>query len=140
MPLLANNFIESYRKQLGYGDLQLSTSACEILSTYKWPGNVRELKNVMERAVVLSRGLKIAEEHLPQEIFFETPQPGLPENTPHSAEGLEDCISRLEIRMINQALQNSDGNKAKAARNLKISERTLWYKLKKYKIHAVNED
>ena len=138
--LLANNFIESYRKQLGYGDLQLSTSACEILSTYKWPGNVRELKNVMERAVVLSRGLKIAEEHLPQEIFFETPQPGLPENTPHSAEGLEDCISRLEIRMINQALQNSDGNKAKAARNLKISERTLWYKLKKYKIHAVNED
>jgi two-component system response regulator AtoC len=138
--LLANNFTESFRKQLGYKELQLSTTACELLTTYKWPGNVRELKNVMERAVVLSRGAKIAEEHLPQEFFIESTPENLPDYPLDSAEGLEDCISNLEIRMINRALQSCDGNKAKAARSLEISERTLWYKLKKYKIHTVNED
>jgi two-component system response regulator AtoC len=144
--LLANTFVETYRKQLGYRELQLSTTACEILTHYKWPGNVRELKNVMERAVVLSRGEKIAEEHLPQEMFFAPPletaqieHHGYTERL-EDDKGLEDCIGTLEIRMINKALQNADGNKAKAARNLKISERTLWYKLKKYKIHSSNED
>jgi two-component system response regulator AtoC len=144
--LLANNFVETYRKQLGYRELQLSTTACEILTHYKWPGNVRELKNIMERAVVLSRGAKIAEEHLPQEMFFAPPQEtaqienhGYTEGL-EDGKGLEDCIGTLEVRMINRALQNADGNKAKAARNLQISERTLWYKLKKYKIHSSNED
>ncbi|MDD4913715.1 MAG: sigma-54 dependent transcriptional regulator [Methylococcales bacterium] len=138
--LLANNFVETYRKQMGYRELQLSTAACEILTAYNWPGNVRELKNIMERAVVLSRGAKIAEEHLPQEIFFENPQERkIAIENQDCAEGLEDCISDLEIRMINRALQNADGNKAKAARGLKISERTLWYKLKKYKINSIEE-
>jgi|GEM_PF-5665120 DNA-binding NtrC family response regulator len=57
---------------MGYPELQLSVSACEMLTVYDWPGNVRELKNIMERAVVLSQGGKINEEHLPQE-FFSTP-------------------------------------------------------------------
>lgn len=137
--LLANNFIDTFRKQLGYRELQLSTAACEILSAYTWPGNVRELKNVMERAVVLSGGAKIAEEHLPHEIFFRSAPEQPAADTPDCAEGLEDCISAVEVRMINRALQNAGGNKAKAARSLKISERTLWYKLKKYKIHSAEE-
>jgi len=42
--------------------------------------------------------------------------------------------------MINKALQDAEGNKAKAARSLEISERTLWYKLKKYKINFANPE
>jgi transcriptional regulator with PAS, ATPase and Fis domain len=123
---------------MGYPELQLSTAACEILTTYNWPGNVRELKNIIERAVVLSRGGKIDEEHLPHKIIFEEPQQEiLPENHENN---LEDCVTDLEIRMIAKALQNAEGNKAKAARNLKISERTLWYKLKKYKMGATNAE
>jgi two-component system response regulator AtoC len=130
--LLANSFIEKYRKQMGYPALQLSAAACELLTTYSWPGNVRELENIIERAVVLSGGGKIHEQHLPHEIIFEMPQEDiLPENRDTDMEG---CVSNLEIRMITAALQNAEGNKAKAARNLKISERTLWYKLKKYSI------
>lgn len=136
--LLANAFIEKYRKKMGYPELQLSATACEILTNYNWPGNVRELENIIERAVVLSRGGKIKEEHLPHEIIFEELQDDiLPKNQDNN---LEDCVANLEIRMIKNALQNAGGNKAKAARNLKISERTLWYKLKKYKMAATNTE
>lgn len=142
--LLANNFIEKYRKQMGLPELHLSTAACEILTSYRWPGNVRELKNIMERAVVLSRGGKIDEEHLPQEIFFEESVEDQPNSNKELNEtnekDLEECVSNLEIRMINRALKNAEGNKAKAARNLNISERTLWYKLKKYKLGAITEE
>jgi two-component system, NtrC family, response regulator AtoC len=136
--LLANSFIEKYRKQMGYPALQLSAAACELLTIYSWPGNVRELENIIERAVVLSGGGKIHEQHLPHEITIETPQEDiLPENQDTDMEG---CVSNLEIRMITAALQQTEGNKAKAARNLKISERTLWYKLKKYNIGAAHAE
>jgi len=52
--------------------------------------------------------------------------------------GLESNVERLEIRLLTQALTISADNKAKAARLLKISERTLWYKLKKYGINKVD--
>jgi two-component system, NtrC family, response regulator AtoC len=134
--LLAKNFIEKYCKQMGYPALQLSSNACERLTTYSWPGNVRELENIIERAVVLSRGGKIHEKHLPHEVNFEEPQQDI--MLENGDTDLEGCVSNLEIRMITSALQNAEGNKAKAARNLKISERTLWYKLKKYKIGSAN--
>ncbi|MGD0961138.1 MAG: sigma-54 dependent transcriptional regulator [Methylomonas sp.] len=133
--LLANNFVEKFRKQMGYADLRLSTVACEILTAYKWPGNVRELKNIIERAVVLSHGGEIGEEHLPHEILFEESRPSIPvKNMEFNEDDLETRVADLEMRMINKALQQSEGNKAKAARMLKISERTLWYKLKKYNL------
>lgn len=134
--LLADSFIEKYRKQLGYPLTTLSNAAGRILTTYDWPGNVRELENIIERAVVLSRGGIINEEHLPHEILLEKPQQQTAPD--YQNDDLEDSVANLEIQLINRALQNADGNKAKAARNLNISERTLWYKLKKYKLGASN--
>jgi two-component system, NtrC family, response regulator AtoC len=137
--LLAHSFIEKYRKQLGYPALQLSTAACEILTAYHWPGNVRELENIIERAVVLSRGGKIDEEHLPQELSFEEEEQ--PNILPKCQENdLESSVANLEISMIKNALKNAAGNKSKAARSLNISERTLWYKFKKYKIDATDTE
>jgi len=123
---------------MGYSGQQLSTAACEMLCAYNWPGNVRELENIIERAIVLSRGGKIDEEHLPNEIIAEATKPvKLEENYGNN---LEQCVADLETRMINKALQDAEGNKAKAARSLEISERTLWYKLKKYKINFANPE
>ena len=136
--LLANKFVERYSKKMGYSGQQLSTAACEMLCAYNWPGNVRELENIIERAIVLSRGGKIDEEHLPNEIIAEATKPvKLEENYGNN---LEQCVADLETRMINKALQDAEGNKAKAARSLEISERTLWYKLKKYKINFANPE
>jgi two-component system response regulator AtoC len=133
--LLATSFIEKYRQQMGFPALQLTPAACDMLLAYKWPGNVRELKNIMERAVVLSSGGNIGEEHLPHEIVFEDlQQEKQAESFEINQKSLDAAVASLEIRMIKKALETSDGNKAKTARTLQISERTLWYKLKKYKL------
>jgi two-component system response regulator AtoC len=139
--LLANNFIETFRLQMGLPDIRLTNSACEILTSYSWPGNIRELKNIMERAVVLSRNGEINEEHLPHELIYGDNKSQLPCESSAPIEtnnDLDGSVAELEIRMITKALQLADGNKARAARHLKISERTLWYKLKKYSISAAN--
>ena len=136
--LLAEKFIEKFSKKMGYKGLQLPDSSSEILTAYSWPGNVRELENIIERAVVLSRGSKMGMEHLPQEMIFTQPKQ---ENLPISHKiDLEKSVANLEWKMIASALENAEGNKAKAARNLNISERTLWYKLKKYKLVTPNPE
>jgi two-component system response regulator AtoC len=103
------------------------------LFTYSWPGNVRELENVMERAVVLSRSTLLDAGQLPPEITRPSPPPAA---TAHPATredlDLDLRVAELETRLIGLALEKTGDNKAKAARLLNVSERTLWYKLKKY--------
>jgi len=130
--LLTRRFIEQYCKQMGIPALHLSETACNHLTAYQWPGNVRELKNVIERAVVLHRNGTIAEEFLPQQMALKETHQAIPYEC--ESNDLEGCVAELEIRLINRALQKAHGNKAKAARTLNISERTLWYKLKKYNL------
>jgi two-component system response regulator AtoC len=129
IPLLARHFLEKYGAQLGCGAGRLSDAAQAALTGYPWPGNVRELENVMERAVVLSRGGTVEAGHLPLEITRPAPTPAGAEDDDFD---LEAQVARLEKRLLAGALAKSGDNKARAARLLKISERTLWYKLKKY--------
>lgn len=136
--LLARHFIEKYRHSLGRGPANLSAEVVQVLLTYAWPGNVRELENMMERAVVLSQGHEIDIRHLPQEILFTSSAELSAQTTFDENLDLEAQVSKLEIGLLNKALAAADGNKAKAARILKISERTLWYKIKKYDLKANN--
>ena len=109
----------------------ITNQALDCLTSYDWPGNIRELHNVLERAVVLSQGKTIAAEHLPQEIAktISTPQPQ--QTIAMQSLHLNPAIEKLEKEIIQLALQQAQGNRAKAARLLEISERSLWYKLKK---------
>ena len=92
---LALHFLVQLGAEMGYKDTVFSNDALHILRTYSWPGNVRELRNVVERALVLSRGQHILPMHLPQELkslsqpaasYQETPHkedtPAARENTP----------------------------------------------------------
>lgn len=135
IPLLARHFLVKYRRSLGGDCFTMSDEATRALMAYPWPGNVRELENMMERAVVLSQGAEVGIRHLPQEI--QSPQPSeLSSPAVEIAEDmdLEARVEQLERQLLNKALSESAGNKAKAARILKISERTLWYKIKKYEL------
>ncbi len=133
IPLLVQHFLEHHGTKLGYERLQISDQALQSLQQYDWPGNVRELENVLERAAVLSRGKPIDSTHLPQEIVVPSARlsvaerPALPESI-----SLPQAIEHLEREFIAKALAQTDGNKAKAARILDMSERALWYKVKKY--------
>jgi two-component system response regulator AtoC len=133
IPLLADHFIEKHETRLGRGHPTLSAAALVKLQGYAWPGNVRELENVIERALVLSRGEQIDVQHLPREIVSPA-EPAAPAvSVPLSPSlSLLPAVEKLEKAFIAQALQQAAGNKAKAARLLEISERAVWYKIKKY--------
>ncbi|MGR9053879.1 MAG: sigma 54-interacting transcriptional regulator, partial [Gammaproteobacteria bacterium] len=138
--LLAEHFLHKYADEFGYPCQGMDREAAEWLKHYRWPGNVRELENMMERAVVLSSGKTVGLKHLPN---FCRPARELPtadtENGPERYETVQDIaltprVEQLERALINEALRRSNGNKAKAAQLLKISERSFWYKIKKYGI------
>ncbi len=133
---LAQHFIEKHALDIGYpvSTPLLSESAIEYLRAYPWPGNVREMENIMERAVVLSMGKTIDVNHLPGEIVntIKRTSATLPDIQRFDNLALQDQVEDLEKKLIKQALLKTADNKAKAAHLLQISERSLWYKVKKY--------
>lgn len=131
---LANHFLQKHAADFGFQfpDIQKEVEA-ELVS-YSWPGNVRELENMMERAIVLSGGETISLEHVLMDRGEESQV--LPENISIKEEGnesgLNSQVEELEKQLIQQTLDKTNNNKAAAAQLLKISERSLWYKIKKY--------
>ncbi len=128
--------VEHFIAKLGHATAhtRLTARALEGLLAYPWPGNVRELENMVERALILSGGEPLDEQH-----FLLQARPGdtrpvpsaLPAESPKAPAALNQAVEDLEARLIDDALAQAQGNKAKAAALLDISERTLWYKLKK---------
>ena len=113
----------------------LSAAVLDHLQGYSWPGNVRELANMVERALILSGGQPLQPGHFPLDSAtgtVSTAIPGtdggaLPEDL-----NLDQAVEALETRLITEALRRGGGNKTRAAQLLQISERSVWYKLKKY--------
>lgn len=135
IPALARHFLEKYATELGRKVPRLDADALRCLTDYAWPGNVRELQNVMERASVLCTGDTVARAQLPADIA----QPAAPAAASPAAVptapvslALNPQVEALEKQLIQQALERSGNNKAAAARLLEISERALWYKIKRY--------
>jgi two-component system response regulator AtoC len=128
---LAHFFLEKHARDFGFSFNGIENDAEACLTAYNWPGNVRELENMMERAIVLSNGKTIAIGHLPGDVLDDVSpiQPPLPDHLPM---GLSQQVEQLEKQLIQQALTKTGDNKAKAAQLLEISERSLWYKIKKY--------
>lgn len=124
--LLSNFFIKNR-------GVTISDAAMMQLQGYDWPGNVRELENILERAAILSSFSIIESQHLPSDIS------GDHKTITEEAE-IENKLSipaltqQLEKKLIVEAITNCNGNKAKAARLLEISERSLWNKLDKYNL------
>ena len=117
--LLADHFLEHYRRQIGRSELRLSEDTRELLIRHDWPGNVRELKNAIERAVVLSR----SEELEPRDLGIDLPRTSAP------AEGRLMTLAEAELRHIVAVLDHLGGNKTQACRVLGIGRGTLYKKL-----------
>lgn len=135
VPLLADYFLHKYSLELGRSTPALSSQALARLEAYAWPGNVRELENLMERAAVLCRGDEVTADHLPAELArtgqVSTPSLDVPAGIDELLP-MKDQVEALERKLIEAALARSDNSKAAAARLLEISERALWYKIKRY--------
>jgi len=142
VPLLANHFLTIFRKQHGKKIAAISDQALECMARYSWPGNVRELKHVMERACVLCDGPLLLLKHLPDELqrpIVKEVQPTVvsPLSVPESnlTEPFSTSLQVLaEDKKILEALRQTGGNKAKAAKLLGIARSTLYRQMQRYNI------
>ncbi len=122
--LFANFFLDQANEDLEKQVVGFSDEATEAFKNYSWPGNLRELKNMVKRAVLLTQGDIIPLKVLPHEI-------SVAKSTDESY-GL--FKNKNEESLILDALDKAQGNKSKAARILDIDRKTLYNKLKQYKI------
>ncbi|MFV1921221.1 MAG: sigma-54-dependent transcriptional regulator [Methylotenera sp.] len=113
---------------------QISEAALSQLEHYDWPGNVRELENVLERAAILSGGAAIESQHLPRDLVGEDVSMPKPDMKLENNLSIPAHTQQLERKLIIEAIEACNGNKAKAAKLLEISERSLWYKLDQYQL------
>ncbi len=138
LPLLVAHLLERAAQRLWRAPATISPEALRCLWTYSWPGNIRELQHVLEAAMVLSDGV-ILPEHLSPAIQRGGPVSGTaasPFATSSSSGSLDDVLAEGERRLILDALQKASGVQARAAKLLGISERSLWYRVKKLRIQV----
>jgi Nif-specific regulatory protein len=127
--LLADFFVEKFNGKHKKDVRRISTPAIDMLMQYHWPGNVRELENSVERAVLLCTDRVIHSHHLPPTL-----QTGEQSGTVPSL-SLEGAIQNYEKELLIDALKNSGGNMAEAARLLRTSERVVSYSVRKLRIN-----
>ncbi len=127
--LLLNHFIRHFAAAHKLQAPTLANRTMARLLEHDWPGNVRELRNVCERLCILLAGRQIEEDNLPDEIAKNNRAMGefiLPE------EGVE--LEQIEIDLIQQALDRTQGNRSNSAKLLGISRDTLLYRMQKYNL------
>ena len=136
IPFLVAHFVGKYSRKLDRNIKEVDPEAMRVLYSYNWPGNVRELENVIESALVMSRGSTIKKPDLPSELKKHNPTLEESETIISMDSGLMDTLDAIEEKMIRQALKQSGNVQAQAAKMLGISRSNLQYKLKKYGIHS----
>ncbi len=118
IPQLIEHYCRHFSEKFGKPLKGVLHRAMHILLHHSWPGNVRELEHALEHGALLCPGEKIGMEHLPSELLS------------HNEELITSLNSMgLDRKMLIQALQDAQGNKTRAARNLGISRRTIYRKL-----------
>ena len=143
VPLLVNHFLKKYSDRMGKDVQEISSYAMQVLMEYDFPGNVRELENIIERGVALESSNII----LPESLTLSTyKKEGKPDGKSAEAfvsvqteaelysKGLDAIMATLEKEMIEHAIAKTDNSKIQAAELLKISFRSLRYKVQKYDI------
>ncbi len=128
---LAEHYLQAFSREYERPVQRISTPAIDLMLQYHWPGNIRELKNVMERAVLVCDDATLRAHHLPASLqTASTCHQGQDGSRP----GLEETVARVEQEFIVDALKASHGNIHQAARDLGITYRVIYYKMKKYGI------
>ena len=132
IPALVEHFLDKFAALYGKPIVGVDRKALKRLVDLPWPGNVRQLENFLEQAFVLAEGTSLTERDLfanegvaitPIASMSSAYEPGLP-------------LREVERRHILRTLQKVGGNRTEAARQLRISLRSLQYKLKEYVAEA----
>ncbi len=143
VPLLTNKLLEELKDRYNRGDIQVAQESIKLLESHHWPGNIREMSNALEYAMVHLDGTVILPHHLPPEITNArmgatrgtsadlATTPATLQEQPSSSY-YRPTHPDTEKNQIILALEESGGNRSKAAKILGMSRTTLWKRLKQY--------
>jgi two-component system response regulator AtoC len=138
IPLLAATFLRELRAEMDKPVEGFSDQAMAVMCGYAWPGNVRELRNAVERSLLTCRSDVIELRDLPNTVA-EGDDQGRDENAllgDVQKVGLDEWLQDLERHAIIETLKECDGVQVNAAKELGISERSLWHRIKKLQIQV----
>lgn len=128
---LADFFVKKYAAATGTTIQGITKPALKLLLNYSWPGNVRQLESLIERGVLMAEGNMITPEDLPSELHEGAAGSGrLPFEFP--ADGIS--FEELERELIVKAMERADWTISRAAPLLRMSYKTLQYRLEKFGI------
>jgi DNA-binding NtrC family response regulator len=131
IPLLVQHFLDVMHQERGTRVDSISEEAMALLCRYDWPGNVRELENLIERLSVLRGEGEIRVEDLPANLR-ERPTVALATpSVPETGLDFREVVDQFESELIRQALEQTQGNKNRAAQLLGLNRTTLLEKIKK---------
>ena len=126
--ILACHFAKQTVKRYGLKAPVFTSDAEQALMNYSWPGNVREMRHLLERVVLLNGGGELTSDMLAL-------VPRSRKTEPDAAEGLTDMtLDSAEMLLIKQALERTNGNVSRAARELGTTRMALRYRMKKYNL------
>jgi two-component system response regulator PilR (NtrC family) len=129
IPLLAEYFLDKYRKQMNKNIKGISNDAMRALMNHEWKGEIRELENVIERSVIFCNEDFISVKNLPAQFQSDT------EPSDYSPSGsLDESVKRFEKEIIIRALEANEFNKEKTADALQVGLSTLYRKMKELDI------
>jgi DNA-binding NtrC family response regulator len=130
IPLLLKHYLREFAGNNAL--VRFSREAEQSLQSYNWPGNVRELENCCQRLALLHPGQLLQADALPEAMRPEATVTEHPFQLP--ASGID--LAKVELDLIEQALEMAAGNRSKAARLLGISRDTLLYRMQKYNLSS----
>ena len=125
IPVFANHFLAAANEELDKDVIGFEDAVMRVFRDYNWPGNLREMRNVVKRATLLCQGNFISLEHIPSELS---------EQQRPTTEDFALKKEKNEMELIREALAKCNNNKSEAARLLKIDRKTLYNKMKLYKM------
>ena len=130
IPLLVEHFLKALTDTPNTSITRISKEAMSMLVAYDWPGNIRELRNIIERAANVCSGSEIR----PSDIMLQPGSPAVPRagsGTEVSVKSLNREYENYELERIKSLIIKHNNNKTLVARELGISRRTLYNKLKR---------
>ncbi|WP_152395592.1 sigma-54 interaction domain-containing protein [Paenibacillus guangzhouensis] len=134
---LTQSFLHEFSLVYGRHIQDIPPEVIRYLVQYDWPGNIRELRNTIERLVIFATDGMIKTDYLPSALYQETARPAeasssAPMDRHLGVHAYQETMDAFERNLLQQALEEVQGNKLEMAKLLGVSRATLYNKLKRF--------